>query len=128
MPDRELRGAQSNPNATEATDDAPSLPAPAAIVEVPCEAAILDVLFGVVPGESAAAGFARRELALRELFATLTIAESRMLHGRLRRRAPGDRLAARFARLILPRQQRLLAFLTEAPRRAALGLGYGTRV
>jgi len=102
-------------------DDDPLPPPPATIVEVSCEAAILEVLITQIPGESAAAGFARREIALRQLFATLTIEESRTLHGRLSRRDPADPIAAGFARMILSRQQRLLGFLADARRRAAFG-------
>ena len=71
-------------------------------------------------GETVMIGFARKELALREAFATLSVQDARELHDRLSACRPGDMLAARFAGLVVERRVRLLAFLADARRREAL--------
>jgi len=78
-------------------------------------------------GEPAAVGFARKEHELRQAFARLTILAARALRMRLATPLPGDVLADRFARLTVERRSRLLAFLGDARRRAALSLGRGER-
>jgi hypothetical protein len=73
------------------------------------------------PGETIEAGFRRKELELGELFATLAPLEARALHRRLAGPAAAeDPLATRFMRLVTERRARLLAFLGDARRRAAL--------
>lgn len=73
-----------------------------------------------ISGEPAAAAFQRKERTLGQLFAALTVAEARALHRRLTIPTSDDPIAARFGRLVSDRQQRLLAFLADARRRAAL--------
>jgi hypothetical protein len=102
-------------------DDAPAAPSEAD-PPLACEAelvAILDEQFR--DGETYAAAFLRKERALGERFAQLSAADARLVHRRLSRCATDDALAARFARLLPDRRLRLLAFLADAPRRAALG-------
>lgn len=80
--------------------------------------AILDAPLEV--HESAHLGFARKERELGELFAAIPARESQALHVRLSRGAPGDQLAAGFARLASERRGRLIRFLSHAARREAL--------
>lgn len=70
--------------------------------------------------ETALEGFARKERDVREVFASLGILESRALHLRLSNPRGDDTLATRFARLTVDRRVRLLTFLADARRRAAL--------
>jgi hypothetical protein len=71
-------------------------------------------------GEPAYIGFARKERELGEAFAALPIFDQRALYGRLASPKPADRLAETFARLLPERRTRLLNFLGDARRRAAL--------
>ena len=74
--------------------------------------------------ETAALGFARKESELGNAFAELTILAAYTLHKRLANPLPGDTLAERFTtRLTIDRRNRLLAFLADARRRAALAGG-----
>jgi len=77
-----------------------------------------------VPGELAADAFRRKEHALVALFATLTVEQARLLHRRLSVPEPSDPIAQRFARLVVARRTRLLAFLADAGRRALLARGH----
>jgi hypothetical protein len=78
-------------------------------------------------GETAYAGFARKEEELRIAFAALTILESRALQARLSTPRSGDRFAAAFSRLTVERRGRLINFLGNARRREALGASGGAR-
>jgi hypothetical protein len=80
--------------------------------------AILDA--PLVPGEPAHSGFRRKEHELGEAFAALDVMAARALHLRLRSPKAGDVLAAAFGRLTEDRRGRLLAFLGDARRRAAI--------
>jgi hypothetical protein len=71
-------------------------------------------------GETAAAGFARKEAELRALFAGLRVLEAHALHRRLVHPRANDPVAIAFARLTAPRRLRLVEFLADARRRAAL--------
>jgi len=64
--------------------------------------------------------FKRKERELGEAFAHLTVREALELHRRLCNPRPGDEVAHRFGRLIVERRVRLLNFLVDARRRAAL--------
>lgn len=64
--------------------------------------------------------FFAKERALRDAFAALSIEAARVLHVRLSSPRTGDDVAAAFARLVPERRTRLLAFLGEARRRAAI--------
>ncbi len=87
------------------------------------EAALLEILDSAsCPGETIARAFERKELELRAALARLTVAEARALHRRFQVAACGDILIERFTRLAVDRRLRLIAFLADAPRRAALAL------
>ena len=83
--------------------------------------AILDAPLG--DGEPAAIGFLRKEAELRATFAALPVLDARALHARLSTPRSGDLLAAKFAGLVIERRPRLLTFLSDARRRAALAMG-----
>jgi hypothetical protein len=79
------------------------------------------------PGFGAAAAiFFLKERALMAVFASLTLAESRELLRRLNAStlsnpvAAADQLRVRFHTFVVERRTRLLAFLADAPRRAAI--------
>lgn len=83
--------------------------------------AILDA--PLLLGEPAAVGFARKERELSEAFAELPILAARALHKRLANPRHGDLLAEKFSRLTVERRNRLLLFLADARRRAAISNG-----
>ena len=84
------------------------------------DAALIAILDAPLhPGETAHAGFLRKEVELGETLATLTVLESRALHARLSNRKTGDTLAEKFSRLTIERRTRLIGFLATARRRAA---------
>ena len=62
----------------------------------------------------------RKERQLRDLFAALSLREALEVRKRLAAARSGDRLAASFQRLVVERRGRLIAFLADAGRRAAL--------
>ena len=64
--------------------------------------------------------FFAKERALRDAFAALSIDAARALHARLSAPRAGDEVAEAFARLVPERRTRLLAFLGDARRRAAI--------
>jgi hypothetical protein len=87
------------------------------------EQAMLAILaHGLIPGETIALAYQRKERQLRALFAALPVIEARALHRRLSLRHAGDPLAAAFARLLESRRGRLLDFLADARRREALAI------
>lgn len=86
--------------------------------------AVLDA--PLASGESAHAGFRRKEEELGAIFATLSVLESRALHSRLSLCKAGDELANKFARLMIDRRARLLMFLADARRREALNVHRAT--
>ncbi|MDB4954174.1 MAG: hypothetical protein JWO36_1743 [Myxococcales bacterium] len=71
-------------------------------------------------GETAAAGFHRKEVELGNAFAKLTVLESRALNTRLAHPKPNDALAETFSRMTSERRARLLTFLADARRREAI--------
>ena len=73
-------------------------------------------------GETLEAAFRRKERELREVFARVSVNEARALHRRLSNPTVGDAVAARFSRLLVDRQSRLLVFLADARRREALAI------
>jgi hypothetical protein len=95
----------------------PPPPPPPAIDDTPL-LAILDAPLHT--GETAAAGFARKERELAAVFAQLPVLAARGLHMRLANPRRDDQLADKFARLTIERRTRLLNFLADARRRAAL--------
>jgi hypothetical protein len=74
------------------------------------------------PGETAVAGYARKERDLAAVFATLSITAAYALRKRLAAPVSDDTLAAKFARLTIERRTRLIQFLADARRRAALAM------
>jgi hypothetical protein len=86
----------------------------------PADAALLAILRAPLSGESAMAGFARKEIALRDAITSIPAAEARTLHLRLSNPRPEDVLAQQFGRLTSERRSRLLAFVADARRREAL--------
>ncbi len=100
-------------------------PAPATLETRTTHASTNDALFisildaPLLPGETARAGFLRKEAELRAAFAPLSVAAQRALHARLGDPRAGDPLAEHFARLTLDRRTRLLTFLADARRREA---------
>lgn len=75
--------------------------------------AILDA--PLKPGETAPAGYARKERELAAAFATLSILASRVLHTRLAHPRSDDVLATKFARLAIERRHRLVRLLRCRP-------------
>lgn len=69
------------------------------------------------PGDGAQLAFTRLEQQLTELFAALTLDQSRALHIRLAIPQADDAVAAQFGRLAPPRRERLILFLADARRR-----------
>ena len=97
----------------------PSAPRPPTV-----DAQLISILDApLAPGETVMAGFARKEHELGAMFARLGVLESRAMHARLANPKPGDELASRFARLTIERRSRLLSFLADARRRAAIAGG-----
>lgn len=117
---------QLDRRASTLTDDDPAVetsgPGRVAVpVSGASDAALLAILDApLAPGETALAGFRRKEHALGNAFAALSIIEARALHLRLANPRAADALATRFARLTIERKNRLLTFLADARRRAAL--------
>lgn len=83
--------------------------------------AILDA--PLAPKETAAAGFARKEAELKVAFASRTVLAAYALQKRLANPSSDDVLAQKFARLTIERRTRLVQFLSDARRRAALAGG-----
>lgn len=96
----------------------PRTAGPAVTAEL--EATLCAVLDDAHAADTIAVAFARKEAALRNVFATLDAATARALHHRLYRDNARDGLVVRFARLGPERRARLLAFLADARRREAL--------
>lgn len=74
----------------------------------------------LLPGETAHAGFARKERELGNAFAALSVLEARALQSRLSNPRTGDQLAAAFSRMTSERRTRLINFLADARRREAI--------
>lgn len=77
----------------------------------------------LAPGETVMTGFARKEYELGAVFAQLSVFEARAMRARLANPKAGDELADKFARLTIERRSRLLSFLADARRRAAIAGG-----
>ncbi len=86
------------------------------------EANLLAILTApLLIGESALRGYQRKEHQLVAILANLSVGEARSLHQRLSRPAVADDLlASKFAALIHERRGRLLAFIADTRRRAAI--------
>jgi len=107
------------PSRNPANDAPSSAPVTSAKVSVDAKlAAIFDA--PLAPGETAFDGYRNKEIQLVAAMSQLTILESRALHARLANPLGADALAAKFMRLTIERRIRLLRFLADARRRAAL--------
>jgi hypothetical protein len=84
------------------------------------DARLLAILDAPMNGEAAHMAFARKEHELGAAFAALPIFDQRALATRLTKPRAGDVLAERFGRLTAERRARLINFLNDAPRRAAI--------
>lgn len=111
----------TNPSLRLLTKVAPATPIGPEPVKL--EAEIIAELDRGPEGERLATAFQRKEHALGALFAQLSIEEARVLHRRLTVPLANDPVAQRFAKLVVDRQRRLLAFLGDARRRHALARG-----
>ena len=105
LPDAILQPLATEPEARETVD-----------------ACLLDVLARQPgPGETIEVCFCRKEREVGALLAELPVSDARAMHRRLSRDpSPGDELAVQFSRLKLDRRRRLLDFLANARRRAAI--------
>jgi hypothetical protein len=81
----------------------------------------------LAPGETSLAGFTRKEVDLGAVFAALSVPTARALQARLTNPKPGDVLADRFGRLTADRRNRLISFLADARRRAAIAQARGVQ-
>jgi hypothetical protein len=98
--------------------------APLSIVRVALEHEIIAALDqGAMPGERTADAFRRKEHVIGNLFGSLSVDDSRCLHRRLTIPTQNDPIATRMNRLTPERKGRLIAFLADARRRAALVKG-----
>lgn len=87
----------------------------------PHDAAAIAILTApAATGEPASVAFARKEAELRALFATLAPVEAVILARRLAAPRPGDALARELGRMVPERRQRLIHFLADTRRRAAI--------
>lgn len=84
------------------------------------EPALLEILLRPVAPGMAREEHTRKEHEIGSLFMRLTVLEAWTLHKRLGNPQPDDAIAVAFGRLIVERRGRLLAFLGDARRRAAI--------
>ena len=84
------------------------------------EPQLIEILRRPVESGTAHEAHRMKEHEVGELFARLSVAEAWTLHKRLSNPSSTDGLASAFGRLILERRARLLAFLGDARRRAAI--------
>ena len=99
---------------------APTAIAPAAPVAAIFDLQLIEILRRHVDGGTSSEAHRRKEQELGELFAKLTAIEACTLHKRLSNPAATDHLAVAFGRLIVERRARLLTFLGDTRRRAAI--------
>jgi hypothetical protein len=87
----------------------------------PYDARLLEILRAPIqPGETAYLGYLRKEHELGEYLGALSVADQRALYVRLSNPRDDDELAHDFHLLVATRRARILAFLADAPRRAAI--------
>ncbi len=105
--------------------DVEAPPRPTFQLSAELEAQLITIIDAPIDG-SAATRFALKEQQLGAAFAALSLQQSRELLRRLKANtldnpvAAADVLRARFATFVVERRNRLLAFLADAPRRAAI--------
>lgn len=117
--------AQPQPVPDRIVLDAPRLVAVPATPPPPPTQSLDDRLIAILEApphhnEMIAACFARKEAELGNLLATLDVDTARALHKRLTTFAGDDPLVAAFNRLTADRRQRLIVYLADARRRAAI--------
>lgn len=118
-----IRGAELSTTSTTPTIVV-AKPKEAIETRTTIEDQILQILEEAAPcGESLQSTFARKERELCCAFTTLTSNAANDLARRLAELDPKDRVAAAFGRLAAERRARLVAFLEDAPRRAAVSGG-----
>jgi hypothetical protein len=115
-PQRTLIAPWRRDAAPPANDAAPTN----AIASAGWEREAIAILERAIANESTAAGHARKEAELKELFGRLSIAESRGLHRRLTLPKEGDELARLIGRMVQDRRLRLVTFVADARRREAI--------
>ena len=86
------------------------------------ETALIEILLRPAAAGTARGEHVRKEHEIGSVFMRLTVLEAWKLHKRLSMPAKDDALATAFGRLIDERRARLLAFLGDARRRAALAI------
>jgi hypothetical protein len=85
------------------------------------EREIVEVIIRPIdPNDGHRVGNDKKEQALMALFAAMSVLEAMELQRRLRVGRADDAVAVAFGRLVVERRQRLLAFLGDARRRAAI--------
>lgn len=109
-----------------------SKPTPTAAASLRTAAAIDAELIAILDtplllDETALVGYARKEAAMLQILASLTVAESRALHARLVVAKPGDPLVDKLARFTTERRTRLIHFLADARRREAIAAARRTQ-
>lgn len=108
-------------DSTSTVASAPTLGESEAALSADMESALCEVLGrSPEPGETIEIAFTRKEHAAAGLFERLTVSEARVLLQRLSDPDEADALAKLFLRLAIPRRTRLLAYLGDARRRAAI--------
>lgn len=119
-----VRAGDQPPEAAASTSAADPAATHTAGAPVNPDALLIEILDAPLwPGEPALVGFARKEQELRAAFAALPVSDQRALARRLSMPRPDDRLAQKFGRLTAERRTRLIQFLEDARRRAALAKG-----
>lgn len=112
--DSVIRSARRGPPTVTTPDPRPVDPDP-------LDAELIDILDAQPrASETIEHVYRRKERELAERFAALSIVAAMTLHKRLASPRPDDALAQRFDRLVVERRARLLSFLGDARRRAAL--------
>jgi hypothetical protein len=107
---------------------APPEPPRARVAPIAPDGALVAILDAAPAyGETIEAAFRRKEHELLAVFASLSVDASVSLHTRLASPQADDPVAARLARRVRDPRERLLAFLADARRRAAVAVGKGGR-
>ncbi len=100
----------------------PSPAVPATPEQTAFDAQLAAIIVAPLPmGQTAMEGYQKKELAILGALAQRSVLESRALYARLANPVSSDSLAVTFMRLTVERRSRILAFLADARRRAAVG-------
>jgi len=90
------------------------------MVSTATEQKLIDLILVPITNDTIAVGQARKEREIGSFLATLSAIESWALHKRLSTGVADDPLVAVFQRLVPERRRRLLGFVADARRRAAI--------